>query len=186
MANNENVNVRRVPIADLHNDPANVRSHDNRNIEAIAGSLTRFGQQKPIVVDPTGVVIAGNGTLEAARSRLRARGCTVEAARSLGWESIVVVESDLSGAERTAYAIADNRTAELASWDEESLSAMLQSMDDDLRHVTGFSDDDIASLLASVEPPSFDPMDNGPSGRLDQVDPPPPLVCPHCGGEVPR
>ena len=161
-----------MPIADLRNDPANVRSHDNRNIEAIAGSLTRFGQQKPIVVDPTGVVIAGNGTLEAARS--------------LGWESIVVVESDLSGAERTAYAIADNRTAELASWDEESLSAMLQSMDDDLRHVTGFSDDDIAALLASVEPPSFDPTDDGPSGRLDQVDPPPPLVCPHCGGEVPR
>jgi len=172
MANNENVNVRRVPIADLRSDPANVRSHDNRNIEAIAGSLTRFGQQKPIVVDPTGVVIAGNGTLEAARS--------------LGWESIVVVESDLSGAERTAYAIADNRTAELASWDEESLSAMLQSMDGDLRHVTGFSDDDIASLLASVEPPSFDPSADGPSDRLDQVDPPPPLVCPHCGGEVPR
>ena len=172
MANIENVNVRRVPIADLHHDPANVRSHDKRNIEAIAGSLARFGQQKPIVVDPTGVVIAGNGTLEAARS--------------LGWESIVVVESDLSGAERTAYAIADNRTAELASWDEESLSAMLQSMDDDLRHVTGFSDDDIATLLASVEPPSFGPMDNVPSGRLDQVDPPPPLVCPHCGGEVPR
>ena len=75
MANNENVNVRRVPIADLRSDPANVRSHDNRNIEAIAGSLTRFGQQRPIVVDPTGVVIAGNGTLQAARS--------------LGWESMI-------------------------------------------------------------------------------------------------
>jgi ParB-like chromosome segregation protein Spo0J len=47
-----------------------------------------------------GVVIAGNGTLAAA----------VE----LGWKDIDVVETKLKGQEAVAFAIADNRTAELA------------------------------------------------------------------------
>ena len=133
MASNEDSNFRRVPIADIHPDPGNVRSHDRRNIEAIAASLTRFGQQKPIVVDPTGVVIAGNGTLEAARS--------------LGWETIMVIDSDLSGAERTAYAIADNRTAELAAWSDD-LGEVLKGLDGDIELADiGFTQDELDALI---------------------------------------
>ena len=43
--------IRRVRLDSLHPDPANVRLHDERNLDAIKGSLARFGQQKPIVVD---------------------------------------------------------------------------------------------------------------------------------------
>ena len=92
--------IERVPLSELVMDPSNVRKHSGRNIEAIKGSLAKFGQQKPIVVGSNGVVVAGNGTLAAARE--------------LGWADIAVQRTELQGADATAYAIADNRTADLA------------------------------------------------------------------------
>jgi DNA modification methylase len=121
-------------------DPANVRKHDEKNLAAIKASLNRFGQQKPIVVDASGVVRAGNGTLAAAKA--------------LGWKEIRIVRSSLAGSEATAYAIADNRTAELAEWDEDALSqtlAALQIEDENLAVVTGFDAKEIDALLAPDE-----------------------------------
>jgi DNA modification methylase len=109
--------VKDLGVADLSQDPANARKHNPKNIDAIKASLTRFGQQKPIVVDAKGVVIAGNGTLEAARL--------------LGWDKIKVVESELKGSDRTAYGIADNRSSELAEWDLPVLGDLLQGLRED-------------------------------------------------------
>lgn len=109
------MNIEEIPIAELDLDPANVRQHDEKNLAAIKSSLKRFGQQKPIVVDPKGIVIAGNGTLTAARA--------------LGWDRIRIVRTQLEGSEATAYAIADNRTAELATWDDNALMQQLSALD---------------------------------------------------------
>lgn len=123
-------------IDELTADPANVRKHNHKNLEAIIGSLRRFGQQKPIVVDQNGVVRAGNGTLAAAQH--------------LGWETIRVVETTLTGSEATAYAIADNRTAELAEWDTEALAKTLEQLkfadEIDLEDL-GFDQEDYDALL---------------------------------------
>ena len=100
----ETLHVEPASVDSLSADPANVRTHDKRNIDAIKASLRRFGQQKPIVVDGDGVVVAGNGTLAAARE--------------LGWQEIAVARTNLKGADAVAYAIADNRTAELARWEK--------------------------------------------------------------------
>lgn len=123
--------VERRPISALHTDPSNARRHDDDNLAAIRASLAKFGQQKPIVIACDGRVVAGNGTLEAARA--------------LGWSEIDVVVTDLAGAEATAYAIADNRTAELATWDDEALQMALREVAkfDDLLEATGFAADDI-------------------------------------------
>lgn len=129
--------VEKMEIAGLSADPGNVRRHSVRNLEAITASLRRFGQQKPIVVDAHNVVRAGNGTLEAARK--------------LGWKEIAVVRTALAGADAVAYAIADNRTAELARWDTDSLSGQLAAMDEELRAVAGFVEGELASLLGEVE-----------------------------------
>lgn len=121
------MNIERVKIASLVGDPSNVRKHDQKNLDAIKGSLARFGQQKPIVVGANNVVIAGNGT--------------VAAALSLGWVEISIVRSELIGPEATAFAIADNRTAELAEWDEDALAQQLAALaidDEDLARATGF------------------------------------------------
>lgn len=134
------VNIETVPIDSLHFDPANVRKHDAKNIDAIKASIARFGQQKPIVIDADGVVRAGNGTLSAMRA--------------LSFKEIKVVRTPLRGSEATAYAIADNRTAELAEWDDDALSqtlAALQIEDEQLALATGFDASDIDALLAPDE-----------------------------------
>ena len=121
-------------------DPVNARTHDKRNIEAIKTSLEKFGQQKPIVVDADNVVRAGNGTLIAARE--------------LGWETISVVRTTLAEAEALAYAIADNRTAELAAWDAEALVAAMASIKDpELRGAAGFTAREMDALAMSVRGP---------------------------------
>ena len=107
----------KISIAQLSLDPKNARKHSARNLEAIAASLLKFGQRKPLVVH-RGVVLAGNGTLEAARS--------------LGWTEIEVSEvpQDWDNDTAKAYALADNRTAELAEWDESELAKQLLELVD--------------------------------------------------------
>lgn len=130
--------VQVVSVDDLTLDPGNVRSHPQRNLDAMIGSLKRFGQQKPIVVDRDGVVRAGNGLLRAARL--------------LGWSHVAAYMTELDGAEATAFAIADNRTAELSEWDDSALVRQVQSLLDegvDLDAV-GFSEDEITDLLVKM------------------------------------
>ena len=107
----------KVSIASLSLDPKNARKHSDKNLSAIAASLNKFGQRKPIVVH-NGVVLAGNGTLEAAKS--------------LGWTDIEISEvpSDWDDDTAKAYALADNRTAELAEWDESELAKQLLELQD--------------------------------------------------------
>lgn len=125
-------------IESLKPDPRNARKHDARNLESIAASLKRYGQQKPIVIDADGVVLAGNGTLTAAKS--------------LGWTQIQAVRTSLRGAEAMAFAIADNRTGELAAWDVEELARQADEL-----HLEGlslgdlgFNDEEFGSLLNSL------------------------------------
>jgi len=118
-----------VPLDSLRPDPQNVRRHDDRNLEAVRRSLASFGQQKPIVALRDGTVIAGNATLQAARD--------------LGWEQIAVAWSDLDPVQAKAYAIADNRTAELAEWDWDALAQQLEELGE-----AGF---DVESLAITPE-----------------------------------
>ena len=120
------------PIASLREDPKNARKHDKKNLDAIAKSLTEFGQRKPIVALADGTVIAGNGTLAAAKA--------------LGWSEIAVATFE-DEAKAKAYAIADNRAGELASWDDELLAESLAGLDDDLRAACGFSTAELEQLL---------------------------------------
>lgn len=121
-------------IADLTADPKNARKHDQSNLASIRASLEKFGQRKPIVIDASGKILAGNGT--------------VEAAKQLGWTEISAVEvpADWDDATAKAYAIADNRTAELADWNGEVLLATLQELPLDLLSATGFNDENLLSL----------------------------------------
>ncbi len=108
------MNTEKVLISSLSPDPANARKHDKKNLDAIKGSLRKFGQQKPIVVGANNVVIAGNGTLAAAKE--------------LGWTEINIVRSKLTGTEAIAFGLADNKTGELAEWDDEILNRTLDAL----------------------------------------------------------
>jgi ParB-like chromosome segregation protein Spo0J len=139
-----------VPIATLTADPRNARKHSEDNIRRIEQSLTAFGQQRPIVISKDNVVIAGNGTMEAARR--------------LGWTTIGVVISRLSGAEAAAFAVADNRTAETSSWDYEQLAATLREVESQGLTIesTGWKSDEISNFIGVLDwvPPSADSLDD--------------------------
>jgi DNA modification methylase len=115
--NQEKLQVITVKLGEIQNDPNNARKHDDRNIEAIMASLAKFGQRKPIVITHNKTVIAGNGT--------------VEAARRLGWTTIAAARTPADWTEATikAYALTDNRTAELATWEQSALAAQLSELD---------------------------------------------------------
>ena len=132
-----------VPLGSLSLDPANVRKHGQKNLDAIKASLRKFGQQKPIVVDAKGIVLAGNGTLTAAKE--------------LGWTEIQIVRTALAGVDATAFAIADNRSAELAEWDDNlsEVLAALKAEDFPLDEI-GFDADDLAELGGEPEPSDAD------------------------------
>jgi ParB-like chromosome segregation protein Spo0J len=125
------------PINDLHALPGNPRKGD---IEAVMRSYERFGQRKPIVALRDGTVIAGNHQLEAARL--------------LGWSEIAVVFVDDDEMTAKAYALADNRVADLGTYDPLNLAAMLDevSLDEELLIATGYSPADVARLIGEIEP----------------------------------
>jgi ParB-like chromosome segregation protein Spo0J len=122
-----------VDVGSLEFDDSNARTHSEKNVRAIAESLGRFGQRRPLVVHGN-TVIAGNGTLQAVKS--------------LGWQEVAItrVPDEWSASEARAYAITDNRTAELAEWDGEVLLDTLQQLDPELLSATGFNENDIDDL----------------------------------------
>lgn len=129
-----------VSLDSLHLDAANPRTHNERNLAAIEASLAQFGQRKPIVVQRRGMVVrAGNGT--------------VLAAQRLGWTELAAVVVDEGDVSAVAFAIADNRSAELAGWDDEVLGDLLGALQEapDFDHlVTGFSEAEIAQLRGGL------------------------------------
>lgn len=143
-----------VPIDSIFPDPANARQHDDRNIEAIKNSIRRFGQQKPVVVRTDGMILAGNGTHRAMKE--------------LDRDKIGVIRSGLDGIEATAYGLADNRTAELATWDFQAVSNLLKTMQenggviDDL----GWTAYELEPLLqAEWKPPEMGDLPNSEDGE---------------------
>jgi ParB-like chromosome segregation protein Spo0J len=140
------MNIIKLAISDLLPDPANARRHPQRNLDALMASLKRFGQQKPLVIDSNNIVRAGNGTLAAAKA--------------LGWKEIDCIRSDLPITELSAYAVADNRTAELAEWDPDALGAALEGLStDDLKSLALDDPAELAKLLDQpAEAPEADDL----------------------------
>lgn len=108
-----------------------------------------------------GTVIAGNHTLEAARS--------------LGWTEIAVVRVDDDDVTATAYALADNRTADLGGYDETALADLIAEItsDADLLVASGYSDVEVADLISRIDAETT-PLDEAPV--VDPTTDPPKLA----------
>ena len=138
-------------------DPRNARRHSEKNLAAIEASLRLFGQRRAAVVRSDGTILAGNGM--------------VEAAKRLGLEEVFVhvVPDEWTEDEARAFALADNRTAELAEWDEDVLATHLVELD-----IAGIDLSDLGFVSAS-----FDPVEDDEQPRLDERKEQGP--CPSCG-----
>ena len=135
-----------VAVKSLNRDPGNARRHPQRNLDAVKSSLTIFGQRAPLVVQREGnIVRAGNARLAAA----------IE----LGWKSIAVIYVDDDDARAEQFAIADNRTSELAEWDSPVLLDLLQGFDEGERLALGFDENDVDRILEMMDGNEVDPND---------------------------
>lgn len=141
-----------IPIEFLSFDPENARLHPERNMQAIKDSLSQYGQVKPIVVRrETNTVIAGNGTLEAAKA--------------LGWTKIAASFVDFSDAEAAGFGLADNRSAELAKWDFEVVARIDKLLQEAQHPSIGWTQDELEVLRAADwTPPAIESTSFGGNG----------------------
>lgn len=124
-----------VPIDSIRPDPANAR--EGHDLDGIAGSLAKFGQRKPIVVNAkTGIIEAGNGTYQAARV--------------MGWEKIAAVRVEDDSVTQASYSIADNRLSDKSHFNNETLAALLASFDEPTREIPGVDEEWLSGVLESV------------------------------------
>ncbi len=140
----------------------NARTHSEKQIAQITASIAEFGFTNPILIGGDDVIIPGHGRLPAAQM--------LELP-----EVPVIVLDHLSGAQRRALIIADNRIAQNAGWDEDLLRAelaTLQDMDFDIELI-GFDDEELDRLLSDLEAPgvgdAVDGEDDVPEPPIDPI-----------------
>lgn len=123
-------------IATLRHFPGNARLHDD---DLLRESLAINGQYKPIIVQSSSrYVIAGNGTMAAARG--------------LGWTEVLVAWLDCDDEQARRINLIDNRASDKARDDIGDLVALLGALGGDLAG-TGFSQDDHDAMLKFIEQP---------------------------------
>jgi ParB-like chromosome segregation protein Spo0J len=157
-----NESIEMVPIDSLTVHPSNPRRGD---LGAIGVSLGTFGFYGTIVAQrSTGHVLAGNHRLMAARQA--------------GMTEVPVAWVEIDDEESLRLLIADNRSSDLATNDDNQLAELLSALAESERGLTGtlYDGDDLDSLLASLEAPMFAPVED--VARLDQRNP---ITCPECG-----
>lgn len=132
------VSVRRTS---LKPNPRNARTHDDKQISQIAASIRRFGFLVPIIVDDAKRIVAGHGRWQAAKL--------------LGLRDVPIIRVKfLTDADRRAFALAENRIAELSGWDETLLAEELTILFEDGYdlEITGFSTSDLDFSIADEKP----------------------------------
>lgn len=111
-------------------------------VKKVLESIKEFGFRNPILVDADMVIIAGHTRREAS----------ILAGLS---EVPYIIADDLTPDQVKAYRIADNKLAELATWDEDMLKEELwglQEVDFPLE-VMGFTEMDLTNLFEEKEEP---------------------------------
>jgi DNA modification methylase len=127
--------------AELTIAPGNPRVHTPRQIKQIAQSISVFGFLIPIVIDEADRVLVGLGRFNAARN--------------LGATEVPTIQvTHLSESQKKAFAIADNRLAEIARWDDPILAEQLKglsivNLDFDIE-ITGFDMGEIDLRIESI------------------------------------
>lgn len=115
-------------------------------VKFVKNSIYEFGFKVPIVIDKNGVIVAGHTRYKASQE--------------LGLETVpCVVADDLTDEQVKAFRIADNKTAEKASWDLDALKTEMEELEEidgiDMRDF-GFGDFEISALTEDMEAEGYD------------------------------
>lgn len=152
----------------LIQDPKNARRRTKRSTGMIERSLQEFGAARSLVIDEAGVILAGNGTAEAAAAIGIERVLVVPAD---GRTLIAVQRTDLSPAQKAEYGVADNRSSDLSEFDGEALAALLEAHAE-LDLSPWFTPDEFQALVEGLDetpPAPPEAPDPGPAGLTAQL-----------------
>ena len=133
----ETIKQLAVDINSLSPHPRNIRQGD---VGAISESLKNNGQYRPIVVQKsTNQILAGNHTWQAAKS--------------LGWKKIAATFIDVDDDRALRILLVDNKTNDLASYDENELADLLQELSASEQGLLGtnFDGDELDDLLFKLQ-----------------------------------
>lgn len=150
---------RPTQLRHVHPDKKNARTHNERNLSALEQSLKQFGAGRSIVIDERGRILAGNGITEAAR---RVGIKNVRVIEADGKSIIAIRRTGLTETQKVGLALADNRTSELAGWNEKVLEELSRQVD--LTQV-GFTEEELRTMFNPAPP-----AEEGPPARLDQAE----------------
>lgn len=152
-----------ITVDDLQTFEKNPRRGD---VSAIAKSLVRYGQYRPIVVNA--------GTLTGRANEVLAGNHTLLAARSLAWTTIDCAVVDVDDEQARAIVLADNRLADLGEYDSSDLYDLLSSLDS--FDGTGYGQSDLDRLYRDLfpvapltDPDDVPPVPSAPVSRVGQV-----------------
>ena len=104
--------IRPVLIDELKPWDGNPRINDGA-VDAVATSIETFGFNVPILYDQHMMIVAGHVRWKAAKK--------------LGLTTVPGIQLSLTRVQREAFAVADNKTAEIADWDYDALGEVLKS-----------------------------------------------------------
>lgn len=122
--------IEMIPTGELRPYPWNAKRHEEEQVQRIANSISAFGFKIPVIVDEDNLLIAGHGRLEAAKY--------------LGLREVPAVRvTGLTEQQKRAYRLADNKTGDLAEWDENTLALELAGFFDVNMEDFGFTGDAI-------------------------------------------
>lgn len=124
------------PLSELRKMEKNVRRHTEKQLKEYVRSLQMFGQIKPVVVDETGEIIAGNGLYEALKS-MGAETC------------LCYVMEGLTANQKKKLMLADNRIYELGFTDTGIFDEIIRELDGDI-DVPGWDADLLEMLNSSI------------------------------------
>lgn len=142
----EHPSIELLPTAALVRNPRNARKHSKKQIAQIAASIERFGFLVPLVVDAEMMIAAGHGRLEAAVQ--------------LKMQTVPIIRAQfMTDEDRRAFALAENRLAELSQWDDEILAEELSILFDGGYDfdVTGFTTADLDFAIVEESPATEKP-----------------------------
>lgn len=148
-----------VDLDTLKPHPKNAR---RGNLAAIKESLAANGQFKPIVVQTsTKFILIGNHTWKAAKD--------------IGWSKIKVIFLDVDDTSATRIMLSDNRTSDLSTYDTDALADILKNLDDPALG-TGYTKDDVGSILKAIEDDDVSIMTEAVRPAIDLVQGVPPVI----------
>lgn len=185
-------------LDELRTSSKNVRRHTDKQLKEYVRSIEKFEQIKPVVIDESGEILAGNG-LYLALKQMGRETCECYIIRNL------------SAKDKKKLMLADNRVYELGitdmdifdeiireldgdvdvpGWDEDLIAMMnasFRDVDDMIESYGSYDESDVAKLSrrkATKEEPAAEIPASEPAPQMTQAPTQKVVICPKCGEQI--